>query len=204
MSIRYEVEGHPLTALPEGYAPHYIPEGFVYSEEDSYQDECSFRNYYTNAEGYSIALMCGLQRGLVLCSRIRSTRISGRSNMETAKHGWVRLRTATAICFLGLRVVLNTICISMPFYRNPRCSGLRTIFIKYRVKTAEPGRQEIRPGSVFLHKNWAWKLCRYPKITKRSIFFKNAVVFGPLDCIRSRGNGWKQNSRSPNSIRERL
>ena len=37
----------------------------------------------------------------------------------------------------------------MPFYRNPRCSGLRTIFIKYRVKTAEPGRQEIRPGSVF-------------------------------------------------------
>lgn len=56
MSIRYEVEGHPLTALPEGYAPHYIPEGFVYSEEDSYQDECSFRNYYTNAEGYSIAI----------------------------------------------------------------------------------------------------------------------------------------------------
>ena len=33
MSIRYEVEGHPLTALPEGYAPHYIPEGFVYNEE---------------------------------------------------------------------------------------------------------------------------------------------------------------------------
>ena len=32
---------------------------------------------------------------------------------------------------------------------NPRCFRLRTIFIKYRVKTAEPGRQEIRPGSVF-------------------------------------------------------
>lgn len=100
-------------------------------------------------KGTPLQLMCGLQRGLLLCSRIRSTRISGRSNMETAKHGWVRLRTATAICFFGLRVVLNTICISMPFYRNPRCSGLRTIFIKYRVKTAEPGRQEIRPGSVF-------------------------------------------------------
>ncbi len=42
MSIRYEVEGHPLTALPEGYAPHYIPEGFVYNEEISLQSKTKF------------------------------------------------------------------------------------------------------------------------------------------------------------------
>ena len=29
-----------------------------------------------------------------------------------------------------------------------------TYMFEYRVNTAEPGRQEIRPGSVFLHKNW--------------------------------------------------
>ena len=79
MSIRYEVEGHPLTAL---------------------------------------------------CSRIQSIRISGRLTTGKVRRGWVPLRTATDICFLGLRVVLNTICISMLIYRSPKCSESRTIFIK--------------------------------------------------------------------------
>lgn len=30
--FRYEVEGVPLTALPDGYGPHYIPERFVVEE----------------------------------------------------------------------------------------------------------------------------------------------------------------------------
>ena len=63
MSIRYEVEGHPLTALPEGYGPHYIPEGFVYSEEDSYEFDDSFGKYYTNEEGYFIAIDAWVAEG---------------------------------------------------------------------------------------------------------------------------------------------
>lgn len=36
VDIRYEVDGHKLTELPEGYAPHYIPEGFSYNENNSF------------------------------------------------------------------------------------------------------------------------------------------------------------------------
>ena len=34
--IQYEVGGKGPAALPEGYGPHYIPDGFVYQEELSF------------------------------------------------------------------------------------------------------------------------------------------------------------------------
>ena len=56
MSIRYEVEGHPLTALPEGYAPHYIPEGFVYNEEISFTEQNQILLDYENEKGYFVQI----------------------------------------------------------------------------------------------------------------------------------------------------
>ena len=56
MSIRYEVEGHPLTALPEGYAPHYIPEGFVYNEEISFTEQNQILLDYENEAGYFVQI----------------------------------------------------------------------------------------------------------------------------------------------------
>ena len=56
MSIRYEVEGHPLTALPEGYAPHYIPEGFVYTEEISFTEQNQILLDYENEAGYFVQI----------------------------------------------------------------------------------------------------------------------------------------------------
>lgn len=54
VDIRYEVDGHKLTELPEGYAPHYIPEGFVYVETESYEDSGSFQKVYENADNFFI------------------------------------------------------------------------------------------------------------------------------------------------------
>lgn len=41
MGIRFEIQGDPLTALPDGYGPHYIPEGFEYDEDSSSSDSSS-------------------------------------------------------------------------------------------------------------------------------------------------------------------
>lgn len=57
MSIRYEVEGHPLTALPEGYGPHYIPEGFAYNEEISFANPNQILLDYENEEGYFVQII---------------------------------------------------------------------------------------------------------------------------------------------------
>lgn len=56
VGIRYEVGGHTLTVLPEGYAPHYIPEGFAYVAEESYEYVESIEEYYENADGYFIMI----------------------------------------------------------------------------------------------------------------------------------------------------
>ena len=56
VGIRYEVEGHQLTELPAGYGPHYIPEGFVYVPEQSYEFAEAFEKYYENEEGYFILI----------------------------------------------------------------------------------------------------------------------------------------------------
>lgn len=54
MTLQYEVDGHQLTELPEGYGPHYIPEGFEYVSEESYEYAEAFEKYYENEDGYFI------------------------------------------------------------------------------------------------------------------------------------------------------
>ena len=56
MSIRYEVEGKSLSALPEGYGPHYMPAGFSYCEDESFSDEEGFVKIYRDAQGNFISL----------------------------------------------------------------------------------------------------------------------------------------------------
>lgn len=56
VSIGYDVGGHILTTLPTGYAPHYIPEGFAYVEEESYEYIEGFEKYYENEDGYFIMI----------------------------------------------------------------------------------------------------------------------------------------------------
>lgn len=46
IGIRFEIEGEPLTALPAGYGPHYIPEGFEFVEAFSYYEEADGSFYY--------------------------------------------------------------------------------------------------------------------------------------------------------------
>lgn len=52
MGIRFEIEGEPLSALPEGYGPHYIPESFSYVEEQSWHEpiDGSFSYTYQSAD----------------------------------------------------------------------------------------------------------------------------------------------------------
>ena len=54
MGISYETEGTALTALPEGFCPHYIPEGFVFVEEDSLLTESLLSYAYQTPDGSSI------------------------------------------------------------------------------------------------------------------------------------------------------
>lgn len=55
IGIRFEVEGEPLAALPDGYGPHYIPEGMIPNEEMSYQNtDGSFFYTYASVDGKAI------------------------------------------------------------------------------------------------------------------------------------------------------
>lgn len=54
MDLRYEVDGHQLTELPEGYGPHYIPEGYVYNDENSFLTPNQIILDYENEDGYFI------------------------------------------------------------------------------------------------------------------------------------------------------
>lgn len=51
VGIRYEVDGALLTELPEGYGLHYIPEGYVYDEENSFIDQNRLSLVYRNKQG---------------------------------------------------------------------------------------------------------------------------------------------------------
>lgn len=55
LGIRFVLEGEPLSALPEGYGPHYIPEGLVLDEESfwSSRDQLSC---FCQSEDQSIIL----------------------------------------------------------------------------------------------------------------------------------------------------
>lgn len=38
VGIQFVIEGEPLSALPDGYGPHYIPDGFEYEEDSALID----------------------------------------------------------------------------------------------------------------------------------------------------------------------
>ena len=42
LGIRFEIEGEPLSSLPEGYGPHYIPDGLIYQESLSWANSGGF------------------------------------------------------------------------------------------------------------------------------------------------------------------
>lgn len=68
VDIRYEVDGHKLTELPEGYAPHYIPEGFEFDEEFSERFRGSFQYNYENADGCFIMVTARIAENASLTS----------------------------------------------------------------------------------------------------------------------------------------
>ncbi|MEA4813972.1 hypothetical protein SDC9_147720 [bioreactor metagenome] len=52
MGIRFEIQGDPLTALPDGYGPHYIPEGLVFNDAASAtESDGSFYYAYQSEDG---------------------------------------------------------------------------------------------------------------------------------------------------------
>jgi len=55
MGIRFDIQGDPLTALPEGYGPHYIPEGLVFNDAASVtESDGSFYYTYQSEDGASV------------------------------------------------------------------------------------------------------------------------------------------------------
>ena len=68
VDIRYEVDGHKLAELPEGYAPHYIPEGFEFDEEFSERFSSSFQYNYENADGSFIMVTVRIAENASLTS----------------------------------------------------------------------------------------------------------------------------------------
>lgn len=58
--IRFEMEGTPLTRLPEGYGEHYIPEGFVFNADASSDSEVRYFHVYDNPEGLYIAISANI------------------------------------------------------------------------------------------------------------------------------------------------
>lgn len=51
VGVQFEVEGEPMAALPEGYGPHYIPEGFIYQAASSWKQQDAFSYGYEKAGG---------------------------------------------------------------------------------------------------------------------------------------------------------
>ena len=52
--IQYEVEGKGPAVLPEGYGPHYIPDGLVYQEDSSWSTSRDFVYFYQSDDRRSI------------------------------------------------------------------------------------------------------------------------------------------------------
>ena len=50
MGIRYEIQGEPLSAIPDGYGAHYIPDGYVYMQENSANEKNLFSRIYEKSE----------------------------------------------------------------------------------------------------------------------------------------------------------
>lgn len=54
VGIHFQVSGIPLTELPEGYGPHYIPEGFIYQDEFSWKNPDGFSYGYEKEDGSAV------------------------------------------------------------------------------------------------------------------------------------------------------
>lgn len=74
MTFRFDLEGEPLDALPEGYGPHYIPEGYVLEEE-----LCT-RNFFDSYDQYR----CGDQVIIVELSLLENSFQVDMDNEHTA------------------------------------------------------------------------------------------------------------------------
>lgn len=51
LGVHFVLEGELLSALPEGYGPHYIPEGLVYQEDLSWANANAFFSEYQSNDG---------------------------------------------------------------------------------------------------------------------------------------------------------
>lgn len=56
VGFRFEIEGAPITRLPEGYREHYVPEGFELKPESCRDSDIDFFHAYYNPEGLHIAI----------------------------------------------------------------------------------------------------------------------------------------------------
>ena len=50
VGVAFETDGALLTELPAGYGPHYIPEGYVCDEENTFTQQTRFSRVYRNPE----------------------------------------------------------------------------------------------------------------------------------------------------------
>ena len=94
VGIRYEVDGALLTELPEGYGPHYIPEGYVYDEEASFIDQSRFTFIYRNENGKG--------EKLIIRSRISENASMVWTDNEHISYEWVTVNDVPA--YLGVFV----------------------------------------------------------------------------------------------------
>lgn len=53
VGIQFEMTGTPLTNLPEGYGPHYIPEGMIYQDDVSWKVNDQISYSYVAEDGTS-------------------------------------------------------------------------------------------------------------------------------------------------------
>lgn len=58
VGFQFIIEGEPLSALPDGYGPHYIPDGFEYNEEASIVEKSFLELNYKSAN-HSMVLSIG-------------------------------------------------------------------------------------------------------------------------------------------------
>ena len=63
LGVHFVLEGEPLSALPEGYGPHYIPEGLVYQKEASWVSDTDTVFFYQSETKDSVlSVQIGIAR----------------------------------------------------------------------------------------------------------------------------------------------
>ena len=57
VGFQFVIEGEPLSCLPGGYGPHYVPDGFEYQEENSLVEKSFFElNYMSKDESKILSI----------------------------------------------------------------------------------------------------------------------------------------------------